>query len=155
MWEHLRPIDEFDQACQSHDNDYRMCYESLNKQLGFPVPKFVHQLMALRGLIPLGFIKSYVFGKFSDYLQCMHAADEKFIQAMEDRFLTNQLPTWWENLAIAPNKMEGIIGYNEVCTLGISSFGYCLLSSKSFFQIVILFFRLAVNSDLPYLLPTV
>jgi hypothetical protein len=83
----------------------------------------------------------------------MHTSDERFIQFMENKYLSNQLPEWWDDLSHAPKKMNGIIGYNEACTLGISTFGHCMLSSKSYFQFVIAFFRLAVSSDLPYLLP--
>lgn len=148
LWPLLQPIDEFDQACQRHDDDYRICYESLSEEIGFPIPKFVHQIVAMRGLLP---INLWFFGSIHNYLTCMHEADQRFIKLLKHRYDHNQLPTWWRNLAKAPTKIEGIEGFEEACTVGISSLGFCAVSSKQFFQIVMRVFQLSVESDLPYL----
>lgn len=85
----------------------------------------------------------------------MHHADKRFAHLLESRYESNQLPIWWVNTAIAPARIEGVQGYEEACTLGIRYFGYCVLTSRDFFQIVKSIFHLSVESDLPYLPPSV
>ena len=81
----------------------------------------------------------------------MHNADKRFAQLLEARYESNEYPGWWENTAKAPARIEGVEGFEEACTFGIRSLGYCMVSSKSFFRIVKNIFHLSVASDLPYL----
>jgi hypothetical protein len=143
----LKPVDNFDSFCERHDQDYRICLDELKDRIGFPVPTFVHQIMAIRGLIP-HFIRDSVFGYAPQYLQCMHDADAAFVNALDNSLENDVVPVWWKNKQLAPDGAEGVNEYHEACSLGIPWLRYCIVSPKMFFQMVAEMFRISIHSDL-------
>ncbi len=108
--------------------------------------------MALRGWIPfLSSVKSQVFGRYSNYLRCMHQADRQLIHSIQEKLAHHQYPSWWNDLSKASFDLVGKHSYSEACSFGIPSTGYCLVTVKDFFHLVITFFQASVDSDLPYL----
>lgn len=150
----FQPIDSFDTACRQHDADYDICYNVLQEEVGknVEIPSLINQIMALRGWIPfLGSVKSQVFGRYSNYLRCMHHADRQLIHSIQEKLAHHQYPSWWNDLSKASFDLVGKHSYSEACSFGIPSTGYCLVTVKDFFHLVITFFQASVDSDLPYL----
>lgn len=124
LWDGSQPIDEVDSACQEHDREYYQCHVDFEREVGYGVPKFIHQLMPLRGYLPnLLFPKSYfvtAYITFQRYYKCMNLADKHFVKYLEKKWKLNQFPRWWKNLSLAPRQLTGIEGFDEACTLGVS-----------------------------------
>ena len=154
MWHTFRPIDDFDKTCQQHDADYQTCFQSLQAQVGvFLLPTLINQLMAIRGWIPFSnSMKQLFFQKYKPYFHCMNAADEKFIHAIQQRLQKKLYPLWWNHLELAPPEIESTQYYTEACSFGLPSLGYCIVSTRDFFHLVIKFFQVSTKSDIPFLL---
>eukprot|EP01040_Poterioochromonas_malhamensis_P007050 gene7050-7610_t len=143
----FQPIDSFDTACRQHDADYDICYNVLQEEVGknVEIPSLINQIMALRGWIPfLGSVKSQVFGRYSNYLRCMHHADRQLIHSIQEKLAHHQYPSWWNDLSKASFDLVGKHSYSEACSFGIPSTGYCLVTVKDFFHLVITFFQASV-----------
>lgn len=145
FWNHIQPVDTLDQQCQQHDKAYRSCLETLSNDTGFKVPKIVHQIMAMRGLIAPFVLLKWAFAVAPSYMSCMHAADRDLVVGFE-RVLENDLfPKWWTQPAEAPVGTEGVQGFKEACALGLK--GQCAVSSKRLFEIMLAMFRRGVVAD--------
>jgi len=146
FWGVLKPVDNIDSLCQRHDEAYRMCLDVLSNQLGFQAPKFIHQIMPIRGLFP-DIIRNYVFSVVPQYLDCMHHADAEFVAALDDRIVNNLLPIWWSDPLQAPLGAQGVEGYSQACSLGLPWTGMCIVPSRTLFQIALELFRVSVEGD--------
>ena len=118
--------------------------------IGFRAPKFLHQVMPIRGFLPQPI--RMVFNKLiPNYVECMHNADKEMLEGFDRITAENRLPDWWSNPSLAPTDnfvVEGIKGYSEACVFGLGQFsGICLVSTKNLFGIMVSVFSTSINSD--------
>lgn len=146
FWGVLKPVDDIDGLCQRHDQAYRMCLDVLSSQIGFDAPKFLHQIMPIRGLFPQ-IVRNFVFSIVPQYLNCMHHADNDFVAALDDHITSGLLPIWWSDPNQAPIGAQGVDGYQEACSLGVPWAGMCIVPSKLLFQVALELFRTSVQGD--------
>ena len=144
VWGYLEPFDAIDEACQQHDMAYKRCLEDLSKDLGYDVPKAVHQIMPVRGFAPAIIIRQ-LFKVAPKYMTCMHRADKSLVERFEYFLQEDNLPHWWSRPHAAPKGIPGTEGYKEACALGFS--GYCILPSQSLFKLALMLFRSSVELD--------
>lgn len=120
-----------------------------NREYGARPPKHLNQIMPMRGLLP-DFIRSIIYSQYRlspSYRSCMHQADTEFVQALDDLYENERLPSWWSNPETAPKGAQGVSGYSEACAFGISSQGICIVPLKTLFRTLLEVFRLGVMSD--------
>lgn len=134
FWGVLKPVDDVDGLCQRHDEAYQVCLGMLSSQIGFDAPKFLHQIMPIRGLFPQ-IIRNFVFSVVPQFLNCMHHADNDFVAALDDHNINGLLPIWWSDPNEAPIGAQGVVGYQEACSLGVPWTGMCIVPSRMLFQV--------------------
>ena len=144
-WSHIKPVDALDQQCKQHDQAYRSCLEALSKDTGFKVPTFVHQIMAMRGIIAPLVVLKWAFNVAPNYMTCMHAADHDLVVGFEKVLENDLFPKWWAQPSEAPAGTQGVEGFKEACALGIK--GTCAVSSKRLFEIMLGMFQSGVRAD--------
>jgi hypothetical protein len=76
---------------------------------GFDMPKILHQIMPVRGLIP-AIITRTMFSVAPNYMLCMHKADKNLVLNFDNQIKGELLPKWWSNPAVAPTGTQGTKG---------------------------------------------
>lgn len=76
------------------------------------MPKILHQIMPIRGLIP-SIITRTVYSVAPNYMSCMHHADKNLVLNFDHQVKSELLPKWWSNPSMAPIGTQGIAGDTE------------------------------------------
>ena len=106
-WDLVKPVDYIDESCRDHDQAYKSCLETLSKDIGYKMPKILHQIMPVRGYIPFSLIK-VMHTLAPSYMKCMNEADHNLVTNFQNYVDNNNFPDWWSNPAEAP---EGKLGW--------------------------------------------
>ena len=100
----LAPVDDVDRVCQSHDQQYRMCLDDVNNlgvSSSFALPTSMSQIVAVRGWLPKP-LSHILYQTFPHYVQCVHRADESFVQGLQQVEKEGLVPSWWAHTDKAP-----------------------------------------------------
>mmetsp|Transcript_710 Transcript_710/g.1470 ORF Transcript_710/g.1470 Transcript_710/m.1470 type:complete len:295 (+) Transcript_710:46-930(+) len=127
--QNLQPVDEVDASCLIHDMSYCKCQQGLFERGGPKIP-MIHQLMAVRGLLPQP-ASDRLLSIDNEYSACIHRADERLFHEFRERVDQDTLPKWWDDTSLAPLGAEGVAGYRKACAVGVG--GTCVGLSKDVF----------------------
>ena len=97
-------MDDVDRVCQSHDQQYRMCLDDVNNigvSSSFALPTSMSQIVAVRGWLPKP-LSHMLYQTFPHYVQCVHRADESFVQGLQQVEKEGLVPSWWSHTDKAP-----------------------------------------------------
>jgi hypothetical protein len=144
FWDFVEPVDSIDETCQRHDFAYKGCLDQLSKDVGYNVPKVVHQIMPVRGFAPPVFIR-HLFSIAPKYMTCMHHADKTMVNRFEEFLREDSFPHWWSQPHAAPVGAQGVSGYKVACAFGMG--GHCILTSRKLFTLMLNLFSWSVEVD--------